>query len=82
MGKFGQILMLSAQDTSIFLFLDGNLCKCQGILTKLGTCIGIKEISFGIADGQILLMFDRLICLRHNNGGVLYFLVLYGTMAI
>ena len=52
MGKFHQILTeLSAQD--IFSFLDDNLSKYQGILTKLGTFIDIKEIWFGIANGQI-----------------------------
>ena len=45
MGKFHQILTaLSAQDIPIFSFPDGNLSKCQGILTKLGTCIDIVEI--------------------------------------
>ena len=34
--------------------LDDNLSKCQGILTKLVTCIDMKEIWFGIANGQIL----------------------------
>ena len=48
-------------------------CKCQGILTKLGTCIDIKEIWFGIANGQISSMFDRVICPRHVNGVVLQF---------
>ena len=44
MGKFRQILTeLSARDTSIFLFPDNYLSKCQGSLTKLGTCIDIKE---------------------------------------
>ena len=52
MGKFRQILTeLSARDTPIFSFPDDNLYKCQGILTKLGTCIDIKEIWFGIANG-------------------------------
>ena len=45
----------------IFLFPD-NLCDCQGILFKLGSCIDIKEIWFGIANEQILSMFDRVIC--------------------
>ena len=63
MGKFRQILTeLSAQDTPIFSFMDDDLCKCQGILTKLGTCIDIKEIWFRIANGQISSMFDRVIC--------------------
>ena len=52
MGIFRQVLtQLSAQDTPMFSFLDDNLCKWQGILTKLGTCIDIKEIWFGIANG-------------------------------
>ena len=72
MGKFSQILTeLSAQDMPIFSFPDDNLIKCRGILTKPGTCIDIKEILFGIANGQILSMFDRVICPRHDNGGVL-----------
>ena len=72
MGKFRQILMeLYARDMPIFSFPDDNLCKCQGILTKLGTCINIKEIWFGIANEQILSMFDRVICPQHDNGGVL-----------
>ena len=55
MGKFCQILMeltISAWDMPIFSFLDDNLGKCQGILTKLGTCIDIKEIWFGILMGK------------------------------
>ena len=53
-----------------FRFPDDNLSKCQEILTKLGKCIDVKEIWFGIAYGQILSMFDRVICPRHDNGGV------------
>ena len=71
MGKFCQILTaLSAQDMPKFSFLD-KLSKCQGSLTKLGTCINIKEIWFGLANGQISSMFDRVICPRYDNGGVL-----------
>ena len=45
MGKFRQILMeLSARD--MFSFPEDDLSKCQGILTKLGICIDIKEIWF------------------------------------
>ena len=29
------------------------------------TCIGIVETWFGIADGQILSIFDKVFCLRH-----------------
>ena len=76
MCKFHQLLMeLSARDMSIFSFPDDkfNLSKCQGTLTKLGTCIDIKEIWFGIANGQISSVFDRVTCPRHDNGGVLSF---------
>ena len=72
---FRQILMeLSTPDLPIFFFLDNNLSKCQGVLTKLGTCIhciDIKEIWSWIANGQILSIFDRVICLLHDNGRVL-----------
>ena len=72
MGKFRQILReLSDQDMPKFLFPDDNMSKCQGILTKLGTCIDIKEIWFWIANGQILPVFDRVICPRYDNGGIL-----------
>ena len=36
-----------------FLFMDYNLSKCQWIFIKLGLCIDIVEIWFGIANGQI-----------------------------
>ena len=54
-------------------FPDDNLSKCQAILSKPGTFIDtrIKEICFGTANGQISSMFDRVICLQHDNGGVL-----------
>ena len=35
------------------LFPDDNLSKHQWIFTKIGLCIDIVEIWFGIADGQI-----------------------------
>ena len=63
MGKFHQILTkLSARDTPRFLFLDNNFSKCQGILIKLGTCIDMKEVWFGIAKGKIC-QFLTVICL-------------------
>ena len=58
----GQISSNSALDMPIFSFPDNNLCKCQGILTKLCRCIDIKEIWFWIANGQVFSMFDRVIC--------------------
>ena len=74
MGKFCQILKeFSVRDMPIFSFPDDNLSKRQWIFTKLGTCtyIDMKEIWFGIANGQISPMFDRVIYPQHNNGGVL-----------
>ena len=53
-------------------------CQCtlineihQWIFTKLGMCIDIVEIWFGIANGQISSNFYGVICPRHENGGVL-----------
>ena len=36
-------------------------------------CIDIVEICFGIARWQILSIFERVTCLRHDKGGVLLF---------
>ena len=70
--KNRQILTdLSARDTPIFLFLDNNLSNCQGVLTKLGICIDMKEICFKIANGQISSMFDRVICPWHDWWGII-----------
>ena len=66
MGEFRQILTeLSARDTPIFSFPDDNLSKHQWIFTKLGMCIDIVEIWFGIANGLISSNFDGVICPRH-----------------
>ena len=43
-----------------FSFPDDNLSKHQWIFTKLGMCIDIMEIWFGIANGQILQIFTEL----------------------
>ena len=67
---------LSACNTSIFYFQDNNLSKSQWIFTKFDMCIDIVKICFGIAHWQILSIFDRVICLGHDNGGVLSFHVL------
>ena len=65
MGKFRQILMeLSARDTPIFSFPDDNMSKHQWSFTKLGMYIDIVMIWFGIANGQISQMFDRVICIN------------------
>ena len=50
-----------------FSFPDDNLSKHQWIFTKLGMCIDIAEIWFGIANGQISSIFDRVICPRHAH---------------
>ena len=47
------------------LFPDDNFCKHQWIFTKLGMCIDIVEIWFGIANGQFPLNFEGVICPRH-----------------
>ena len=71
MGNVCQILTeLSARDTPVFSFPDDNLSKHQWIFAKLGICIDIVKILFGIANGQISLTFDRVICPQH--GGVLH----------
>ena len=54
-----------------FLFPEDNLSKHQWIFTKLGMCVDIMEIWFGIANGQISSNFHGVVCLQHNNGRVL-----------
>ena len=67
MGKFHQFLTeLLASNTSVFSFLDDNLSKShlsksQWIFSKLGLCSDVVEVCFGIANGQILSIFDRVI---------------------
>ena len=41
--------------------------KQQWIFTKLGMCIDIVQIWFGIANGQISSTFDGVICPRHAH---------------
>ena len=68
MSKFRQCIMeLSARDMSMFSFPDDNLSKPQWIFTKLGMCIDIVEVCFGIANGQISSNFDGVICPRHAH---------------
>ena len=45
---------------SVFSFLDDYCSKYQWIFTKLGMCIDIVNIYFGIANGQILSIFTEL----------------------
>ena len=59
MGKFCQFLIeLSAHDMPIILFLHDDLSKNQWIFTKLGLCIAVVVVWFGIANAQILSIFD------------------------
>ena len=49
------------------------LSKYQWIFTKHSMCIDILKIWFGIANGQSISTFDRVICPPHDNGRVLSF---------
>ena len=67
-GYYGFILDVhpSVVHPSVCLyFAYDNLSKYQCMVTKLGMCIDIVEILFGIANGQILSNFDGVICPRH-----------------
>ena len=46
-------------------FPDHNLSKYQWTFAKLGMCINIVEIWFGIDNGQISLISDGVTCPRH-----------------
>ena len=50
-----------------FLFPDDNFSKHQWIFTKLGMCIDIVDIWFGIANGQISSNFYGVIWPRHAH---------------
>ena len=50
-----------------FSFPDDNLSKHQWIFTKLGMCINILEIWFGIANGQISSIIDGVTWPRHAH---------------
>ena len=66
MDKFHQFLTeLSASGKSIFSFPDENFSKCQWIFTKLGMSIYTVKTWFGNGKGQILSIFDRVICPQH-----------------
>ena len=70
MGKFCQFSTeSSARNMSVVSFLEDNFSKSLWISTRLGMCIDIVEICFGIANGQISSIFDRVIC----NTSVFYF---------
>ena len=54
------VCLLYVRLSVCFLFPDDNLSKHQRIFTKLGICIDIVEIWFGIANGQISSIFMEL----------------------
>ena len=66
MGKFCNFWTeLSARDMSTFSFPHDNFSKYQRIFTKLGVCIDIAKIWFGIAHGQISTIFDSYLPATH-----------------
>ena len=46
------------------------------MFAKLGMCINIMEILFGIANGQISSIF-YIICPPHNSSGIVSFHIFY-----
>ena len=76
-------IQLSYIHLSIFLFPDDNLnkyewiVKYQWILTKLGRCIDTVEVWFGIANGQILSIFNRVVSHHTIFAGYYHFRLLF-----
>ena len=69
-GYCGFTLMSASPSVRLsicYSFPDDNLSKHQWIFTKLGMCIDIVDIWFGIANGQILSIFYGVICPRHAH---------------
>ena len=57
---------------SVFLY-PFDKSNCQWSFTKPGLFIDIMEIRFGIANVANFMISDRVICTRHDNGGLLSF---------
>ena len=77
-GQIRQFLTeLSARHTSVLLFQDDNLSRYQSSVMKLGICIDITDIWFGIANEQISSFF-KIICKPHDSSGVFLFHVFIG----
>ena len=68
-GLYGFMLdvRVSVCQSVCISFPDDNLSRHQWIFTKLGMCIDIVEIWFGIANGRISSNFDRVICQRQAH---------------
>ena len=79
MGKFHLFLKeLFARSTSVFYFQDNNLSKSQWIFTKFDMCIYILwRAALGLLIGKFRQFLTRVICPRHDYGGVLSFHVLF-----
>ena len=73
MGKFCQFLTVICLPHICILFSQDTLHKYQWIFIKLGMCIDIVKIWSLVANGQILLIFERLICSSQDSGRVLSF---------
>ena len=56
--------------------------KCQWIFTKLGMCIDIVEIWFGIAYGQISSIFDSYLPATRLWWGIFYYQENYGPQQV
>ena len=64
MVKFHQFLTeLCVCVRALYSFPDDNFSKYYWMFTKLGVCIDSVEIWFGIVNGQISSIFDRVMCL-------------------
>ena len=69
-GQIRQFLTeLSARHTSVLLFQDDNLSRYQSSVMKLGICIDITDIWFGIF---------KIICKPHDSSAVFLFHVFIG----
>ena len=82
MGKFRPVCTeLSARNTSVFYFQNNNSGNSQWIFTDFDMCNDIVERCFGIAHCQISSIFDKVICPRHDNDGVLPFYVSFKLLS-
>ena len=66
-GYYGFTLVVRLGSICQSVFHFRMMSKHQWIFIKLGMCIDIVEIWFGIAHGQISSIFDRVICPRHSH---------------
>ena len=67
MGKFHQFLTVICRQHAYIFVSRRQFSKCQWIFTKLGTCIDIVEILFGIANGQVLSICDSCLSVTQQH---------------